>query len=264
MPYKSTVMERLFKIVLSTLLITPLSQTTWAQANATGVIEYEVTARVDAERMRAFGGGRNGGGDGGGEMPDVITFTQTFTFNNAMGKLETTRPGGRMRGNNNGGGNNEASPRRRMGGNATYIDLAHKKYLHVMSAPEEEQKTWYTEEAYIIPTDATISDKTKKIAGYACKKATVKLKDETYTVWYTTGMPFSFSPLNGLLPDSTGVVLAAESSKRAFNAKSVSLKPVADSITALPSQAIKVSQDEMRDIRRQNMEKLRKRQDQLQ
>lgn len=260
--YKSTVMERFFKIVLSTLLITPLSQTTWAQANTTGIIEYEVTARVDAARMRAFSGG-NTGGDGG-EMPDVITFNQTFTFNNTMGKLETIRPGGRMRGNNNSGGNNEATPRRRMGNNATYIDLAHKQYLHVMGSPEDEQKAWYTEEAYIIPTDATLSDKTKKIAGYTCKKATVKLKDETYTVWYTTGMPFSFSPLNGLLPDSTGVVLAAESSKRAFNAKSVSLKPVADSITALPSQAIKVSQDEMREIRRQNMDKLRKRQDQLQ
>jgi GLPGLI family protein len=263
-------MQHLFKIVLSTLLMAPFSQMAWAQTNTSGVIEYEVTARIDPERMRGFSGA-----NGGGEASDLITFTQTFTFNNGMGKLETVRPagftGGRARGNNNnngggnGGNNSAGSPRRmNMGNNATYIDLANKKFIHVMGSPEDDQKSWYTEEDFTAPANVTTADKTKKIAGYACKKATVKMKEETYTVWYTTDLPFSFSPINGLLPDNTGVVMAAESSKRAFNAKSVNLKPVADSITALPSQAVKVSQEEMRDIRRQNMDKLRKRQEQLQ
>ncbi|MDR6566152.1 MULTISPECIES: GLPGLI family protein [Chitinophaga] len=251
---------------------TLLSATSPVFAQQSGVIEYEVTAKTDPERMRGF----QRGGDDAPEIPDVITFKQVFTFSNNLGKLTTERPegggfGGRRQRPE--GDTSTRNPRRQgpggmgmgmmgRGGNAQYVDLANKKYEQVFSTFGDDKKTYYTEEDFIFTANNKSSDKTKKIAGYNCKKATIQLKDDTYTVWYTTDLPFSFSPVNGLLPDSNAVVLSAEGSKRAFTAKSVSLKAVTDTDLSIPAGAEKVTQEQMREIRKQEMEKLRKRQQQ--
>jgi N-glycanase peptide, N-terminal domain len=250
---------------------TLLSATSPVFAQQSGVIEYEVTAKTDPERMRGF----QRGGDDAPEIPDVITFKQVFTFSNNLGKLTTERPeGGGFGGRRQrpGGDTSTRIPRRQgpggigmgmgRGGNAQYVDLANKKYEQVFSTFGDDKKTYYTEEDFIFTANNKSSDKTKKIAGYNCKKATIQLKDDTYTVWYTTDLPFSFSPVNGLLPDSNAVVLSAEGSKRAFTAKSVSLKAVTDADLSIPAGAEKVTQEQMREIRKQEMEKLRKRQQQ--
>lgn len=254
---------RLFIAAATLLAATPVF------AQQSGIIEYEVTAKTDPERMRAF----QRGGDDAPEIPDVITFKQVFTFNNNIGKLTTERPeGGGFGGRRQRPGGDTSAPRgprpggmgmgRGGGFNAQYVDLANKKYEQVFSTFGDDKKTYYTEEDYIFTANNKSSDKTKKIAGYTCKKATIQLKDDTYTVWYTTELPFSFSPVNGLLPDSNAVVLSAEGSRRAFTAKSVSLKAITDTDLALPAGAEKVSQEQMREIRKQEMEKLRKRQQQ--
>ena len=251
---------------------TLLSATSPVFAQQSGVIEYEVTAKTDPERMRGF----QRGGDDAPEIPDVITFKQVFTFSNNLGKLTTERPegggfGGRRQRPE--GDTSTRNPRRQgpggmgmgmmgRGGNAQYVDLANKKYEQVFSTFGDDKKTYYTEEDFIFTANNKSSDKTKKIAGYNCKKATIQLKDDTYTVWYTTDLPFSFSPVNGLLPDSNAVVLSAEGSKRAFTAKSVSLKSITDADLSIPAGAEKVTQEQMREIRKQEMEKLRKRQQQ--
>ncbi|WP_106527571.1 GLPGLI family protein [Chitinophaga niastensis] len=228
-------------------------------AQQSGTIEYEVTAKTDPERMRGF----QRSGDDAAEIPDVITFKQTFTFNNNVGKITTERPdfGGRRQ---QPGGDTTRNPRRPgmgpRGNNAQYVDLANKKYEQVFTTFGDDKKTYYTEEDYIFTANNKSSDKTKKIAGYTCKKATIQLKEDTYTVWYTTELPFSFSPVNGLLPDSNAVVLAAEGSKRAFTAKNVSLKAVTETDLTIPANAEKISQEQMREIRKQEMDKLRKRQ----
>lgn len=256
---------------------TLLSATTPVFAQQSGTIEYEVTAKTDPERMRGF----QRGGDDAPAMPDVITFKQTFTFSNNLGKITTERPdfGGGRRQRADGDTSRRQRPqgdtsnRRRpgMGGgmgmgprgnNAQYVDLANKKYEQVFSTFGDDKKTYYTEEDYIFTANTKSSDKTKKIAGYNCKKATIQLKDDTYTVWYTTELPFSFSPLNGLLPENNAVVLSAEGSSRSFVAKNVSLKAVTDADLAIPAGAEKVTQEQMREIRKQEMDKLRKRQQQ--
>lgn len=247
---------------------TLLSATSPLFAQQSGVIEYEVTAKTDPERMRGF---QRGGGDDAPEIPDVITFKQTFTFSNNIGKITTERPdfgGGRRQRPE--GDTSTRNPRRQgmnggfgqRGNNAQYVDLANKKYDQVFSTFGDDKKTYYTEEDFIFTANTKSSDKTKKIAGYNCKRATIQLKDDTYTVWYTTELPFSFSPLNGLLPDSNAVVLSAESSRRSFVAKNVSLKAVTDTDLGIPAGAEKISQDQMREIRKQEMDKLRKRQQQ--
>ncbi len=248
---------------------TLLSATSQVYAQQSGVIEYEVTAKTDPERMRGF----QRGGDDAPEIPDVITFKQVFTFSNNLGKLTTERPEGGGFGGRRQRPDGDTSTRRRQGpggmgmgmgrgGNAQYVDLANKKYEQVFSTFGDDKKTYYTEEDFIFTANNKSSDKTKKIAGYTCKKATIQLKDDTYTVWYTTELPFTFSPVNGLLPDSNAVVLSAEGGKRAFTAKNVSLKAVTDADLSIPAGAEKVSPEQMREIRRQEMEKLRKRQQQ--
>ncbi len=105
-----------------------------------------------------------------------------------------------------------------------------------------------------------LSDKTKKIAGYNCKKATVTVRNEEYTVWYTQDLPFSYSPINGLLPDGNGVVLSAEGSRRSFTATKVDFKPVTATDITIPANAEKVTEDQLRDMRREAMQKFRERQ----
>lgn len=278
-------MKGISRIIMSAALVLPFTQPLLAQQS--GTIVYEVTAKTDPERMRGF---QRGGGDGdeAPQIPDVITFKQTLTFNNGHAKLATERPdfgngaggrggwGGRVRRDTAnaaapGQGPGQGPGQRRMGpgmgmmgrGNAQYFDLANKKILHVFSTFGDDHKTYYAEEDFIVAADTKASDKTKKIAGYTCKKATIKLKDDTYTVWYTTELPFSFSPINGLLPEANAVVLVAEGGRRAFNATSVNLQPVTDTDLTIPAGAEKISQEQMRDIRQQEMEKLRKRQPQM-
>ncbi|MBC9931619.1 GLPGLI family protein [Chitinophaga qingshengii] len=274
-------MKGISRIIMSAALALPFTQPLLAQQS--GTIVYEVTAKTDPERMRGF---QRGGGDGdeAPQIPDVITFKQTLTFDNGHAKLATERPdfgngsggrwGGRARRDSSnapaqGQAQGQGTGQRRMGmgmmgrGNAQYFDLTNKKILHVFSTFGDAPKTYYTEEDFIIATDAKTADKTKKIAGYTCKKATVKLKDDTYTVWYTTDLPFSFSPINGLLPEANAVVLVAEGGKRAYNASSVNLQAVTDKDLSIPAGAEKISQEQMQSIRQQEMEKLRKRQPQM-
>jgi hypothetical protein len=262
-------MNRNFRLFLAASLF--ISATSPVFAQKSGVITYEVTARMDPDRMRGFN--RGGNDDNAPAMSDVITLNQTFTFNDGKGKLVTERPdfGGQRRQRPGGdttrrwgrGPGGQGGPGGRMGmgpgGNAQYVDLANKKYDHVFSTFGDDKKTYYTEEDFIYTSNSKSSDKTKKIAGYECKKATIQLKDDTYTVWYTTDLPFSFSPINGLLPENNAVVLAAEGGRRAFTAKSVDLKPVTEDL-GIPADAEKISQEKMREIRREQMEKLRERQ----
>lgn len=262
-------MNRTIRLLFAAATLLSVSSPILAQQS--GIIEYEVTAKTDPERMRGF----QRGGDDAPEIPDVITFKQVFTFNNGLGKITTERPDGGGFGGRRQRPDGDTSNRgaRRPGGpggmgmgprgnNAQYVDLTNKKYEQVFSTFGDDKKTYYTEEDFIFTANNKSSDKTKKIAGYNCKKATIQLKEDTYTVWYTTDLPFSFSPVNGLLPEANAVVLSAEGSRRAFTAKSVSLKPVTDTDLSIPAGAEKVTQDKMRDIRREEMEKLRKRQQQ--
>jgi hypothetical protein len=256
-------MNHLSKTILSAALVAFSGLTATAQDKNAGVIDYEVSAKM---------GPRGGNGDGGDAEEQVVTFQQHFSFSAGKGKLLTERPdfGGRTPGGNGGGqganggqGGNRAAGGMRGGmgrggfGGPAYVDLTGKKYLQVFTKPDDSTKTFYAEEDFAAPKDVKLTDKTKKVAGYNCKKATVTLRDETYTVWYTQDLPFSYSPINGLLPEATGVVLSAESDRRSFSAKKVDLKAVAATDIALPANAEKISQDQLRDMRREMMQKFR-------
>jgi hypothetical protein len=256
-----------------------------------GVIKYEITTRLGGGE----GGGEgrvmvirsSGGGETVSEGSDVMTFNQTFTFNGIFGKLESERGGfgsmpmnfsmpagaaggrqdvvissaspagaypGSARPSGNGAGQGIPQLPFR---NATYIDLSKKQFLQVLETTDAKKEAWFTAEAFKSPAEFKESDKTKKIAGYNCKKATVKLNEEAFTIWYTTEIPLTFSPINGIVPPNGGFVLSAESSRRSIEAKKVDLKPVEPGDVMPPATAEKVDQKEMNDKRRQLMEKFR-------
>jgi hypothetical protein len=251
-------MNHLSKSLLSAAVIAFSGFAAQAQDKNAGVIDYEVSAKMTP---------RGGNTDGDAEER-IVTFNQHFSFAAGKGKLTTERPdfGGRGPqgpppggGEGNGGGRSQRM-RGGFGGGAAYVDLTGKKYIQVFTKPDDSTKTFYAEEDFAAPKDVKLTDKTKKVAGYNCKKATVTFRDETYTVWYTQELPFSYSPINGLLPEENGVVLSAESDKRSFSAKKVDLKPVAATEISLPANAEKVNEDQLRTMRRDAMQKFRERQ----
>lgn len=282
-------MNFLTKACLFSLSLAAAAGTLRAQ-DASGVIKYEVTTRFGEG-----GGGesritvvRTGGGGetvNVSEGSDVITFGQTFTFNGIFGKLEQERGGfsgmfmggampagaagrtqeviisgpagasaGSARPSGNGAGQGIPQLPFR---NTTYIDLSKKQFLQVLETTDAKKEAWFTAEEFKSPAEFKESDKTKKIAGYNCKKATVKLKEEVFTIWYTTEIPLTFSPINGIVPPNGGFVLSAESARRAIEAKKVDLKPVQPGEVMPPVTAEKVDQKEMNEKRRQLMEKFR-------
>ncbi|MBO9152925.1 GLPGLI family protein [Chitinophaga sp. GCM10012297] len=258
-----------------------------AAAQQSGVIEYEVTARMDLSQARIVtvtsDGRRTEGAPEGGmpDMPNLITTKQTLTFSGGKGKLETEGGGGpRMMMMSSRGGNvvqrgNTVmvpdgapsagfAPGRPLAGNAlrppvsnmTYIDLQNRKYLTVTEERKDSvlENTWYSEEDYKAAAELKTSGKTKKIAGYSCRRATVTVGDEQFVLWYTTEIPVTFSPVNGVLPEQ-GVVLSIESSKRSYVAKKVELKPVPETAVSLPATAKKLTAEELKEKRRAIMEK---------
>lgn len=249
-------MKHLSKTILGAALIAFTGFAAQAQDKNSGVIDYEVSAKMPSR-----------GGDGGDDDGQLITINQHFFFAAGKGKLETERPNFPGRGDRQGpppeggrDGNGGGRPRFRggmgmMGGG--FVDLQGHKYIQTFTKPDDSTKTFFAEEEYKAGKDAKTTDKTKKIAGYTCKKATVTVRDETYTVWYTTELPFSYSPVNGLLPESNGVVLGAESSKRSFTAKKVDFKPVPADKVSLPGNAEKVSEEDLRNMRRDAFQKNR-------
>lgn len=271
---------------LAVLLVTNAQ----AQQKTSGIIEYEVTSRMDLANARIVMMGPGGqvthgsGADMPADLPDLITNKQTLTFSSTKGKLEIEGGGGpqmlsvraampgsgaTMRTDVAGSSSGNASfsatpfgpggpvgPLRPPLSNTTYIDLANKKYLTVTTEKKDSvtSNSWYAEEDYKKPAEIKESKKTKTIAGFKCQRATVKIGEENFVFWYTTEIPLLFSPVNGVLP-TEGVVLSIESSKRSYVAKKIEFKPIEDTEVSLPANAQKVTEEELKAKRRQILEK---------
>ena len=89
---------------------------------------------------------------------------------------------------------------------------------------------------------------TKKIAGYLCHKVTVPFKKETYTLWVTTELPFTYSPVRELTP-TQGVVLALSSDQEEYTATKLTAEPVADADVRPSPQAQPVTEAELKELR---------------
>lgn len=244
-----------------------------------GVIHYEVNSKIEVGQFRMVMRGADGSVTSSNtpppDMPNLVTFDQTFTFAGGMGRMETEGGGNMMRrmtlgapaagvtfsaagaphaGAAPAGTVSRSSSLRPPVTNSMYIDLVNKRYLSVLTREKDSivDGAWYSEEAYKPAAELKTSGKTKTIAGYRCQRATANVGEESFVIWYTTEIPMLFSPVNGVWPPQ-GVVLALESSKRSYMAKKVELKPVADA-PVLPAGAEKVTAAELKEKQRSIME----------
>lgn len=262
-----------------------------------GKITYEGMRQIDRSQMRMAVNGQEvrpgspGAPDAPEGMPEVMSFTQKLVFSGTMAKEERDRQPNRMVRRTVGGddpGGRSGPPREtRMAPpfeQTTFLDLANRQRIDVMTIKKDSVSTTYrTDRPMPSPENWQPSDKTKKIAGYLCHKATATAslgrqrtgrqpgdaaapaatnappgtgKAETYTVWYTTDLPFTYSPVAALTPEK-GVVLQIESDTESFKATSVSGEAVAESAVQPPAGAKVVSSEEMNELRWKEMASFR-------
>ncbi len=267
-----------------------LAQAASAQeAISSGEIRYEATRRVDMSQVRVNINGqevRPGGTLPNGQtldIPQTTTYGQSLLFTKDMAMEKRDNPGGMMmrtvrvggEGRPEGGDRGDRGDRadrgpdgqRMRGGrfgspfeNMTYIDMGSQTQITVLGIKKDSLTTDYYRSDSPIVRDSTWKedDKTRKIAGYKCQKATANLKNTPYIIWYTTELPFTYSPVASLTPDK-GVVLQIESDQEAFKATKIEAKPI-DEATLRPNpKAQLVSKKAMEDIRRKAMASFRQR-----
>ena len=276
-------------LIASLLAASAQAQTT---APASGKITYEGMRQIDFSQMRrnGFGGPPTGGGgatesaDGAG-APEVMNFTQKLVFAGTMAKEERDRPQGMMMRRNRATGNdpgqvgpgtagsgqdNPGGGRAWGGANGqrmtppfeqtTFLDLANRQRIDVLTVRKDSvnQTAYRSEKPMPAATDWKEADKTKKIAGYVCHKATATHRKAPYTIWYTTDLPFTYSPVADLTPPK-GVVLQIESDNESYKATNVSAEAIAEATVQPPKDAKAVSAEEMDQIRRKGMADFRQR-----
>ncbi|WP_420151072.1 GLPGLI family protein [Spirosoma sp.] len=265
-------MKRSLFTILITALFAPLMYAQTA-APASGKITYEGLRQIDFSQMRRFGpGGEANATEPSEGAPEVVNFTQKLVFAGTMAKEERDRPQGMMmRRNRSDGGPGQNGPgssgdgnRPWRGGNGqrmtppfeqtTFLDLANRQRIDVLTVKKDSatSQTYRTERPMPAATDWKETDKTKKIAGYLCHKATATHRKATYTVWYTTDLPFTYSPVADLTPPK-GVVMQIESDNESYKATNVLVEAVAEATVQPPKEAKVVSTEEMEQIRRRGM-----------
>ncbi|MFD2570695.1 GLPGLI family protein [Spirosoma soli] len=261
------------------------------QTPVSGKITYEGMRRIDMSQMRTVVNGQEvrPGSPGAPDAPEggsdrVISFTQKLVFAGTMAREERDRPQNfmmRRMGDQGAGGSGQRDGQPRTMNmtppfeQTTFLDLANRKAIEVMTVKKDSAtQTYRTERSMPAAEGWQLSDKTKKIAGYVCHKATVTRRmsrrqggpnsngaaaqssdnapEETYTIWYTTDLPFTYSPVARLTPEK-GVVLQIESDSESFKATGVSTEAVAEATVQPPKEAKPISDEEMSQLRRRTM-----------
>ncbi|QHV99510.1 GLPGLI family protein [Spirosoma endbachense] len=249
------------------------AQTATPDKYASGKITYEGMRQIDRSQMRTVINGQEvrpgsaGAPDAPEGMPEVMSFTQKLVFSGTMAKEERDRPQNMMmRRNREGDGSgNAGGPPRNMRmtppfEQQTYLDLGNRKRIDVLTVKKDStsQTTYRSENPMPTASDWQASDKTKKIAGFTCHKATATRRKQTYTIWYTTDLPFTYSPVSDLTPP-TGVVLQIESDNESYKASSISTEAIAASAVQPPADAKSITSEEMEQMRRKSMADFRQR-----
>jgi len=241
------------KLVLLIAALLPLG----ARAQSpTGHIQYEVTQKVDHSQARIIINGqvvKPGSPDFPTDLPDVRTFGMTLAFAGNYAREE--RESGMMRvvmESGPGGGAAGMPQATRVTPpftEAVYVNLGERSYATTLTVKQENKTTTYrAEQPFKKPEGWKEMSQTKKIAGYTCRKATAPYKGETYTIWYTTDLPFTYSPVKDLMPEK-GVVLAVEGQKEQYKASKVDSRPVAEADVRSAADAQQVTPEELKDKR---------------
>jgi GLPGLI family protein len=190
-------------------------------AQTAGIFEYEVTRKVDGERIRVI---TQGMGQGGGSFSSegnsmVITLKQSLFFSPGIGKLGEPRPA-------------MAPPTmgeirfRRPFVESTFIDFNNRQFIRYLRGGEEsdDKSIYFLEEPFESTGEWKDAGKKKKILGYECQRATRTHEGARFTVFYTRELGVDFSPVNGFLPPGGGFVMAIEGDDMGYTLQSVDLE----------------------------------------
>lgn len=272
-----------YVLTVTGLLTVTLS---FAQAPTAGVITYEGMRRVDPSQMRMVINGqevRPGTPLPNGQMPDlpeVMNFNQSLEFAGGWAMEKRERSGAMMRTVTMGGPDGPGGPppgagpgdpgsggphtnERRFNRpfeDVTYVDLINGQTVTVLSVKKDSVTTDYYRALRPLKRDSLWQEtgKTKKLLGYTCRKATSVRRGQPCTIWYTTDLPFTYSPVATLTPEK-GVVLQIESDDEAFKATKIEAKPIDEASLKPTDKAKVVSWDELETMRRKAMTSFRQR-----
>ncbi len=277
-----------FALLAAGLLLT---ETTLAQTTApsSGTIAYETMRRTDLSNLRVNINGQEV--RPGGTLPDGRTFNvpetmegvESFRFggqwamrepmdrrNMMQMRMQRGAGGGAGPGGGDvtvGGGGQQAPSSDQMRRNmdrmrnmrfpieeTMHTNLATgKAYTITALSVDSTRKEYYQSEQPVSrPADWEVTGKTKKILGYTCLKATCTVKDQPCTVWFTTDLPFTFSPAPNFTPDK-GVVLLIESDDLLYRATKISAGSVEEASLKPNPSAKAVTKEELAEVRRKAM-----------
>ena len=225
-----------------------------ARAQASGRIEYEVTKRIDPNGIRVVVNGevvKPGSPNYPADIPETRTTGLTLAF--AGNYAKETREGGATRTTASATNGLADIPQTTVLKSpfeeTTYIDLPGRAVATVLTVTKDNATTAYRSSApFAAPTGWTLTGQTRKIAGYTCRKATAPYQQETYAVWFTTELPFTYSPVRELMPEQ-GVVLQLEGKKEQYRAIRVDPKAVAETDVRPSGAAQPVTAAELKDLR---------------
>ncbi|WP_420147472.1 GLPGLI family protein [Spirosoma sp.] len=232
-----------------------------ASATWSGQITYEGVRKVDPSQMRIVINGEQvkpGDPNFPADIPDTRMFGQKTLINGTFAKESRDEPNAvvRVRGD---GGPPQTRNLPRPFTEQVFVDLQSQTKVTLLTVGKDADTKTYQAEAPIQRVNGwQLTDQTKKIAGYTCRKATVPYKNETYTVWITTEIPVTYSPIHELTPEM-GTVLLIEGSKEQFKATKVdttssdasAVKPGAQAQTVTPEQLAELRQKAIADFQQQ-------------
>ncbi len=196
----------------------------FGQGITSGVIDYTITME-----RRSF---HRPGADTQESGPQQFTMKRQLVFNNQAGKFAA--PASKHRNN-------------RRSGNfgAEFIDFNKKAYIRTFKRRNNDT-TFYIARPFKEAEGFQLTGKTKKLLGYNSQEATATLRNGKVTLWFTKDLPFSFSPVNGLIPPNGGVVLDIQNNRMHYQATAVDAKQVEASTVTIPGPSSQVSSDALR------------------
>ena len=237
-------MKMLIYVIVSFLVAVLATQPLIAQPVApawSGQITYEGIHKIDPASLKFLDDNgelmKPGDPNFPKDIPDNRMSEQKVLINGAYAKVT---------------GNNHVMPQsgsRRPFTEQTFVDLnALKKVTIVTVGTGPDAKAYQADVPLQRVNGWQLTDQTRKVASYTCRKSTVIYKKETYTVWITTELPFTYSPIQELTPD-TGAVLLIEGSKEQYKARKVAKTTLNESALKPTVQAQTVTADQLTEIR---------------
>lgn len=131
------------------------------------------------------------------------------------------------------------------------MDMPEHQYYHDLKTAEVVESQDLFGKKFLITGSQKmkwkLSNETKEVLGYTCKKATLTEGDKQVEAWYTSEIPVSIGPAN--FHDLPGAVLAVnQGAQRTIIAINVEFKKVDNSLIVKPKKGKKVTSEQFKKI----------------